>query len=374
MKYLFITAIILCNSFLSAGQTMQASIGVGSTSSRVIVYIKPTSAVSGTISTLQFDIAIDNAVTPVPVVTVISTPVIAVTWNIDPSYVEGAYRHYQFTTAASPTVSIGAAVETEVMELEFSGGPVAPNNVSLVTLPGGGTSTGNALYYCSGAATAVEGQLYYSRAGTTVVNNMSYTGALVSYATLAGIILPVNWLTFDIVRQGNNGLLNWTVANQESSQYYEVQRSINGTNFTAIALLNKSGNTAYQYTDAGINMLGAPILYYRIKQVDIDGKMVYSPVRMLRLDLQGIPISIFPNPVREGFYISIPSSSPNDQPVTLKLFAANGQMICSKEITTAQAINYYFDIKGRMLAAGQYNLQIIFDNQHMETKKLLIIQ
>lgn len=372
MKFFLLFSALLFTAANGFSQIMQASIGAGSTATRVKIYVKPTSAVNGTISTLQFNVAIDASITPVPVLSIVNTTTFAVTWNIDPSYVEDGYRHYQFTTSSSPSATIGAGVETEVMELQFSGGPMVPNNVALVTLPGGGLS-GNALFYCSGAATSVEGQLYYARTGTTVINNMSYTGLLPSSATVGGILLPINWLSFNVVKQGNDGILNWTVANDQSNHHFELLRSTNGTSFSSIAVVNRSGRNAYTYSDLGINNLGAGVLYYKIKQVDVDGKFSYSDVRMLRLDTRQNLITIYPNPVKEGFYISVPSAIlETKETVTLNLITTNGQLVRSREITAEQATNYYFNIADRPLAAGNYFLQVYTKGKILGTKELII--
>src|SRR5204862_160759 len=106
-------------------------------------------------------------------------------------------------------------------------------------------------FLCTGAASSVEGQLYYTRTGTSVINNLSYTGGLPSSATVGGILLPVKWLSFDVIKQGNNALLNWTVANENANHHYEVLRSADGVNYTMITTMNRStgGNTNYNYTD-----------------------------------------------------------------------------------------------------------------------------
>ena len=376
MKYFLFTAMIFMTAFASNSQTMQASIGAGSSSTRVIIYIRPITAANGNISTLQFDVAVSDVTTPAPILTIIGVPTIGSGWIIGNTYTEGGFRHYEIATGAVFNINIGAGVETPVMELEFTGGPMVASNVSLVTLPLAGSITGNALFFCSGAGTSVEGQLYYARAGTTIINNASYTGGPTSSATLGGVLLPVNWLSFDVVKQGNDGLLNWAVANEDANHHYELQRSTNNASFTTIATVNKStnGSTTYNYTDAGINTLSASVLYYRIKQVDINGRISYSDTRTLRLNIKGGQINIFPNPVKDGFYVSIPFTNPDSRKVKLNLVSSNGQLIRSKEITTAQASNYYFDIKDKNLAAGNYNLQIIFEEKIMDTKKLLVSQ
>jgi hypothetical protein len=356
MKHLLYTVLFLFASISGFTQVMQASIGTGSSPTRVMIYIKPTLAVNGNISTLQFDVALPSAVTPEPIMSIVGTPAIGTGWIVTPTYIEDGYRHYEILTAAVFNVNIGAGVETPVMELQFSGG-VSSSSVSLVTLPQGGANTGNALFLCTGAATSVEGQLYYPRPGTSVINNLSYTGGLASSATVGGILLPIKWLSFDVIKQGNNALLSWSVANELTNHHYELERSSNGINYTNIGIVNKSanGNTTYNYTDVEINNLNATILYYRIKQVDTDGKSSYSDTRFITIDKKSIPFENRDNSI-----------------VKLNLISANGQFIGSREITTQQASNYYFNIKDRAIAAGEYYLQIIFKGELIGTKKLLV--
>lgn len=369
ISVLFFLAVFSVSAF---AQTMQASIGAGSSGTRIKLYIRPTSSLSaGNISTFQFDVAVAASVTPAPAINFVGTPAFGSGWVIQPSYIEDGYRHYEIVSALGGPMTLGAGVEFEVMELEFSGGPVTANDVTLITLPAGG-NTGNALWLCTGAANSVEGQLYYTRPGTTVVNNTSYTGALPSTATISGVLLPVNWLSFNAAKQNNNAILNWEVANESANKYYELQRSTNGTSFTAIGTVNNTGLGVYSFTDASINTLAASIIYYRIKQVDVNGRISYSDIRQLRLNSTDAEITIFPNPVKEGFYVTVPGLKAGK--IRLNLTANDGKTIAVRELNTLQATNYYFDVKRHTLAAGQYNLQILHDGKILSNKKLYINQ
>ena len=364
-------------------QTMQASIGVGIAPNSVKLYMKPTSgSVTGQISTMNYNVAIPASTPgPLPTLSITNNPFPGATFQINTAYTESGYIHYNIANL-NPFTITAVAAETEVLEVAFSGNTNVAT-VSLVTLPDEG-SLGFALFYCSGAASSDGSNLYYTRAGTTVTNNFSYTfgtffppGTGTSTAVLStGISLPVKWLSFDAVKQGNDGLLNWSVDGEDATRYYELQRSTNNTSFTPVATINKIANSRglYKYTDAGINNLGAAVLYYRVKEVDIDGKISYSDTRLLRLDIKGGAINIHPNPVKDGFYVSIPFISPDNRKVKLVLSNAVGQTISTREITMLQATNYYFDISNKTLAAGNYNLQIILDDKVMETKQLYINQ
>ena len=378
MKKIVIIFFYLLGAIHGNAQIMQASIGAGSAPNKVKIYIKSTLPINGNISTLQFSVAIPGPTAPAPTLSITGIPLIGTGWAITSSagYLEAGFRNYDIITAASFTVNMGANIETEVMELQFNNGPVNANIVKLTTLPGGGIVTSQTLFYCTGVANSddVVG-LYYTRPGTTVINTPSYTGPDESSATVSGVILPVSWVSFNAIKQGNNAILNWLVANEEKNHHFELLRSTNGTDYKTIATINKSvsGSTTYSYTDPGINNLATAILYYRIKQVDIDGKSSNSEIRTLKLETKENPVvSIFPNPVKNGFYISIPFVNRDKRPVKLNLFGANGQIVGSREITTSQASNYYFNIKDNALAAGEYYLQIIFENKLLETKKIFI--
>jgi hypothetical protein len=124
----------------------------------------------------------------------------------------------------------------------------------------------------------------------------------------------------------------------------------------------------------GIHNSGATILYYRVKQVDFDGKTSFSDTRFITLDKKTGPVTVFPNPASDGFYVKIPFEKPDSRMVQLNLIGLNGQVVCTKQITTTQAANYYFNLKDRLLAAGDYYLNIIFEEKTMETKKIIIIR
>jgi Secretion system C-terminal sorting domain len=377
MKKILIAVFGLLFTSSIFSQTMQASIGPGTSSTRIKIYVRPITAVNGNISTFQFDVAIASGIAPVPTLSIIGVPAFGTGWVISPSYLEDGFRHYEIISAAAGTLVLNAGMELEVMELEFAGGPVASNNVALYTLPGGGVNTGNALFLCTGAANSVEGQLYYNRGGVTVVNNLSYTGALPSSATISGVTLPINWLVFNAIKQNNDALINWTVSDEGTNDHYELQRSLNGSVFSPVATIAKnaagSGVHDYAYTDRGITTLGSPVIYYRLKQVDMDGKSSYSEIRKINISLRSDLITVYPNPVKDGFYVVIPGLQQNSQKnIKLVLTSSSGQLVQTKDISSLQAANYYFDVRGLSLAGGNYFLQIIREGVVLDKKQLFI--
>jgi len=119
--------------------------------------------------------------------------------------------------------------------------------------------------------------------------------------TYLGPPLPVTWLYFRGKTVSKDNLLDWATASEQNTKHYEVERSLNGTSFSRIGIVHAAGNSnqtnTYQYTDHDIDRLNSEYMFYRLKQVDIDGKFNYSNVVRLRYNEKNISGSIvYPNP------------------------------------------------------------------------------
>ena len=95
--------------------------------------------------------------------------------------------------------------------------------------------------------------------------------------------------------------MNWRTASEKDNDHFDVERSLNGTDFVKIGQVKGQGNstapTAYALTDAGIGAKGSGAVYYRLQQVDPDGTATYSPVRAVRFGQGLVPaFSVYPNP------------------------------------------------------------------------------
>ncbi len=291
---------------------MQASIGAGSTANSVKIYIRPAATQTpANLSTLQFNVGISSTITPKPNLAVVSSTLSGVTWVISQA-TEGGFYNYQITTATSPVQpNLTANVEFEVMELAFSGGPLALNNVLLVSLPdgGAGASSGNSLFLCTGSLASAGNNLYFTRTGTTVNNQFSYdasgatSGTTTSTATVANISLPLAWQAFSVQKQANVAILNWKVSNQNNNDYFTIEVSEDGISFNEMAVINQSMVNAYSYTDQNFAARRNKLIYYRIKQTDKDGKYSYSSIATIE-NSGKVKVTIGPNPASEFVTIS----------------------------------------------------------------------
>lgn len=113
-------------------------------------------------------------------------------------------------------------------------------------------------------------------------------------------ILPVTFGNFTVTADACKVLLNWQTSFEQSNNYFKVERSANGRDFVTIGTVNAAGNSTaiknYQFTDAapleGLN-------YYRITQVDYDGKQSNTDVKTIRIQCNGtVATKIYPNPAK----------------------------------------------------------------------------
>ncbi len=117
-----------------------------------------------------------------------------------------------------------------------------------------------------------------------------------------GSVLPLHWLQVTgTLNSTKHADISWQVE-ETNVQYYQVEKSTDAVNFSAINILNSKGDgqNNYQFTD--LNRLEG-IGYYRIKQTDRDSKYSYSPIIKLGNNANVI-FTVYPNPVKDIVTIS----------------------------------------------------------------------
>lgn len=101
--------------------------------------------------------------------------------------------------------------------------------------------------------------------------------------------LPIELMSFTASFQNNEVKLNWATATETNNSHFVVQRSIDGQEYENITTLAGQGNssapTAYSYTDKNYK---CGIAYYRLMQVDFDGKFSHSAVNTVESPCDGI--------------------------------------------------------------------------------------
>ena len=217
------------------------------------------------------------------------------------------------------------------------------NGNSLSCLDNFGTTIGNAFY------------------GPGFNIGASPSGGLDHKLPLANVPIPVKFTGFTAVKKADNGLLNWQVENESPvTDHYLVERSLNGRDFTTIGTIaarinGTTGSNAYEYTDNNIKALRTDVIYYRIKQVDKDGKYAYTEIRSIRLDGKSFSASVYPNPVINSGTVNI--DLVDDAKVNILLTDAAGKEVQKAIIEGKKGVNVY-KLNMVTLAAGTYQLKV----------------
>jgi hypothetical protein len=113
--------------------------------------------------------------------------------------------------------------------------------------------------------------------------------------------LPVEWLRFTGTLQDTRVLLDWSTATETNNDYFIVERSIDGRDYTAVSGRIRGAGTSYSYQGYQVydHEPRPGLNYYRIRQTDYNGDHKYSP--LISVDVSaGQDAFFFPNPLRRG--------------------------------------------------------------------------
>ena len=155
---------------------------------------------------------------------------------------------------------------------------------------------------------------YFFVLGTDSVGNTETLRPGEIKSTFLSSVLPVTWLYFKGKNLGKDNLLEWATANEQNTDKFILERSADGNSFAAIGSRNAAGNssvtTYYDYTDRNVDRLHQDILYYRLKQTDINGGYKYSNIVRLRVNSkETINSVVYPNPTQGLITIAVGDNS-----------------------------------------------------------------
>ena len=108
---------------------------------------------------------------------------------------------------------------------------------------------------------------------------------------------PVELTRFEGRATGDQVSLSWTTATELNNAYFAVERSADGETFAAIGQVAGQGNSdqAVDYHFDDLMPLGGSS-YYRLRQVDFDGRFQYSPVIEVEAPAPAYSLRTYPNP------------------------------------------------------------------------------
>ena len=187
------------------------------------------------------------------------------------------------------------------------------------------------------------------------------------------IALPVHIISFTgkWLTNQNQVALQWDVDQESGIDYYEIQRSADGTNYAKIGTANAvNSSTRYTYTFTD-NNLSASLYYYRIRIIELSGVTEYSNVIVLKTNqaLTVTGIKIMPNPVTDQFMVAFENKITG--PVTVRISDLSGKEIWKDETSASNVYNLNFSFAKKKPATGVYVLKVYTKKEEAAAKILI---
>ncbi len=169
-------------------------------------------------------------------------------------------------------------------------------------------------------------------------------------------ILPVSLADFSAIKEGNTAKLNWVTLSETNNKGFDIQRSVDAKSWETFKHVEGVGNSSSKTDYSAIDE--SPIKgtnFYRLMQIDLDGKTAFSKVVSVRFaDKENLNLSFFPNPAKDRVVVLVDQIE--DKNASIEIVDLQGKRIQSLTLTNQQS-----------------NSNIILDVSHL-TKGLYIIK
>lgn len=181
-------------------------------------------------------------------------------------------------------------------------------------------------------------------------------------------VLPATFLKNSVSYQKGAGIVSWSTTAEINVAAFEVQRSTDGSNFTALGKLTPNNNPAnvydYVFEDAqpvkGVN-------YYRIAVLDIDGKTQYSPVLKITTGNGKLQLNKM---MQQPNQLVLELQSNETQTAELQILNSTGALVY-KQTKRMEAGAITLNIATAGLSKGVYYLRLVSNKQETVIKSFL---
>ncbi|MDX2361275.1 MAG: T9SS type A sorting domain-containing protein [Crocinitomicaceae bacterium] len=195
---------------------------------------------------------------------------------------------------------------------------------------------------------------------TSVVNRAGWDCLVTSVDVQCIVPLPIELGGFEVGCGSNMAELNWTTISENNNDFFTVEKSTDGYEFNSIGTVDAIGNSMeennYRFND--VNPENA-IVYYRLKQTDVDGKFSFSTVVASNC---GSNIKIYPNPTVGELFIDVDESLEGVHSVIITDVVGN---VVQEEIDFSLQLQTYQVKNFGHLKAGMYVIQIVNSNREV---------
>ncbi len=183
--------------------------------------------------------------------------------------------------------------------------------------------------------------------------------------------LSVNLVNFTGKNEANKKtLLSWTTTGEINNDHFEIQKSGTNTDFKTIGTVRGNGTTSqthnYSFTD---NFPEDGDNYYRLREIDINGTVSYSPIVIVRFNFK--KIAIYPNPAQNKIYITNNDNFSKGRNVYVQLVDYSGKTLYKQQSKTDGINIITFDIPAK-ISNGMYILIVTNADGDKQGAKIFI--
>ncbi len=185
-------------------------------------------------------------------------------------------------------------------------------------------------------------------------------------------VLPVQMVDFYVKSASNNNVVFWNTTQEINNAFFIVERSADGVHFEEIGRVEGNGTSNEFNSYKLVDNKPITLAYYRIVQVDINGKMTTSQLYKVERTMT-VPViitSVYPNPIgNESLSYTIKLKERSN--IQSTLIDMTGKLMIEKTIA-AEAGLVNFEMDTHSLASGIYFLQVTDLNTGFHTQQKLV--
>ncbi len=236
----------------------------------------------------------------------------------------------------------------------------------------GNFNGGNGSEIIGTGAMAISGSV--TTTGTGVVFG-SAIDCTVNCSSSAASPLPIELIDFSGTCLTNGVQLKWSTATELNNDYFLIEKSLNGIDWKLPAKIGGSGTSnsmhTYIYTDNSIN--SNELIYYRLSQVDFDGKKTVFKMIDVNCNNNSVPdqMIFYPNPASTELNIHFDVNEPSANSI-IRLVNNMGQTIMETKVDLYKGVNsFVFPVD---FEPGTYTILFSSDNIIVPSQKLAVIR
>lgn len=188
-----------------------------------------------------------------------------------------------------------------------------------------------------------------------------------------GAATPVMMLSFTGTLSAKTVTLNWSTATELNNAKFEILRSEDGASFSKVGEVDGRGTvtsiTNYTWKE-NVSAVSAPVLHYKLKQLDSDGKYEFSKTVVVRLNADAAVIaSVAPNPVVGTANLTV--NLQRNANVQVRLLNNMGKELARKNFNGQTGSNAFPLYETNDLVRGIYLLEVVIDNKERTLLKIV---